>query len=112
MWKDGQPDRQTQHRTPLALTQDVRDSHYHSHLHTKCNTHTQQCEAAAERSHGKVNLRWLACSIEIFLSALNRRGRGGEWRREKAERKKKNNIKMDGALVMQMKDNIMHKAEA
>lgn len=39
-------------------------------------------------------------------------GWGGGWR-EKAERKKKyNNIKMDGALVMQMKDNIMYQAKA
>lgn len=37
-------------------------------------------------------------------------GGGGERRRE--ERIKNNNIKMDGALVMQMKHNIMHKAEA
>lgn len=41
---------------------------------------------------------------------------GEEWGwggREKAERKEKNNnIKMDGPLVMQMKDNIIYKAEA
>lgn len=39
-------------------------------------------------------------------------GRGGG--REKAERKEKknNNMKMDGPLVMQMKDNIIYKAEA
>lgn len=37
-------------------------------------------------------------------------GRGGA--REGGKKGKKNNVKMDGLLVMQMKDNIIYKAEA
>lgn len=47
----------------------------------------------------------MACMFNrnLFI-CLNRRGGGNK---REAERKKDNNIKMDGLLVMQMKDNII-----
>lgn len=46
---------------PICMSTD-RQTHTHiRHKH-------KQNEAVKEWSHGKVNLRWLACSIEIFLS--------------------------------------------
>lgn len=112
---EGQTDGQTQHETPLAPRASARRWGLALTLTPahQVQKHKRR-EAAAERSRGKVNLRWLACSIEIFLSVLNRRGRGGGVgeRRRKERKKKNNNMKMDGPLVMQMKDNIIYKAEA